>query len=345
VQYLPWIAFLVWGALSSVWATDSDISPLSFAKRGFFITLFLLAVFLLMDRQEALLRRALLGGVLFVSLGALATLIYQFGWLDRPLSYRAFRIDRLGIGEFANYRYPVAAGIFHGAIATWVFGVAIDQRTSLRKALFWFLAFTILVLYVLLTYARGAWIGLGVGCFAAVALQNSRRGWWVLGLCSLIVIAAAIIWKDHLLNEIFKRQLSGRGPIWSYYFTVMQDHWLFGYGLGTPFSYHWPDGKTSSPHAHSLYLQQVYDSGLISMVIMGAGLFGLCCKTWYSRSNPWVRLAFPALVYALIVMLTDVERIFTRPGDYWTMFWLPVAILLAVPANPKKAAQVAPSVG
>jgi O-antigen ligase len=161
----------------------------------------------------------------------------------------------------------------------------------------------------------------------------------------LIVIAAAIIWKDHLLNEIFKRQLSGRGPIWSYYFTVMQDHWLFGYGLGTPFTYHWPDGKTSSPHAHSLYLQQVYDSGLISMVIMGAGLFGLCCKTWYSRSNPWVRLAFPALVYALIVMLTDVERIFTRPGDYWTMFWLPVAILLAVPANPKKAAQVAPSVG
>lgn len=344
-QYIPWIAFLVWVALSSTWAFNPETSSLSFAKRGLFITLFLLAVFLLMDRGEVLLRRALLGGILLVALGALATLIYQFWWLDRPLTYRTFRIDRLGIGEIANYRYPVAAGIFHGAIATWVFGVAIDQRVSLRKALFWFLAFAVLVLYVLLTYARGAWVGVGVGCFVAVALQNSRRGWWILGLCSLVAVAATVIWWEHLLNELFKRQLSGRGPIWNYYFTVMQDHWLFGYGLGTPFNYDWPNGKTSSPHAHSLYLQQIYDSGLISIALLGAGLLGVCYKAWCDRSNPWVRLAFPALVYALIVMLTDVERIFTRPGNYWTVFWLPIAILLAVQTKSKRLALDGSSAG
>ncbi|WP_144091128.1 O-antigen ligase family protein [Pseudomonas kilonensis] len=345
IQYLPWVAFLAWGALSSIWASNSETSPLSFAKRGLFIALFLLAVFLLMDRGEALLRRALLAGILLVSLGALATLVYQFGWLDRPLSYRAFRVYRLGIGEFANYRYPVVAGIFHGAIAIWVFGVAIGQRTSLRKALFWFLAFVVLVLYVLLTYARGAWIGLGVGCFVAVLLQNSRRGWWVLGLCSIVVIVATVVWWEHLLNELFKRQLSGRGPIWDYYFAVMREYWIFGYGLGTPFNYDWPDGKTSSPHAHSLYLQQIYDSGLVSIAMLGTGLFGVCYKAWYCRSNPWVRLAFPALVYALIVMLTDVERILTRPGTYWTVFWLPVAILLAVKTGTKEFASDSSSRG
>ncbi|MGX4729987.1 O-antigen ligase family protein [Pseudomonas corrugata] len=343
VQYLPWIAFLIWGALSSAWATGSETSSFSFVKRGLFIVLFLFAIYLLMSKREVFLRRALLCSVLFVFFGALATLIYQFGWLDRPMTYRAFRIDRLGIGEIANYRYPVAAGIFHGAIATWVFGIAIDHRTGLRTALFWLFVFATLALYILLTYARGAWIGLGIGCFLVVVLQNSRRGWWVLGLCFVAVVVGAIIWKDHLLNEIFKRQLSGREPIWQYYFSVMQDHWTFGFGLGTPFTYNWPDGKTSSPHAHSLYLQQVYDSGVISVFMLGVGLLGLCYKAWNYRNNFWVRLAFPALIYALIVMLTDVERIFTRPSDYWTVFWLPVAILLAVPTKPKVLALDIPS--
>ncbi|MNG09377.1 hypothetical protein D3C84_927960 [compost metagenome] len=125
----------------------------------------------------------------------------------------------------------------------------------------------------------------------------------------------------------------------------MREYWIFGYGLGTPFNYDWPDGKTSSPHAHSLYLQQIYDSGLVSIAMLGTGLFGVCYKAWYCRSNPWVRLAFPALVYALIVMLTDVERILTRPGTYWTVFWLPVAILLAVKTGTKEFASDSSSRG
>jgi hypothetical protein len=85
-------------------------------------------------------------------------------------------------------------------------------------------------------------------------------------------------------------------------------------------------------------LQQVYDSGLVALALMGAGLLMVTAKVWRLRDDPWVRLAFPVLVFALIAMLTDVERIFNRPGVYWTVFWLPLAILLARPLKPARQA-------
>lgn len=146
-----------------------------------------------------------------------------------------------------------------------------------------------------------------------------------------------VAWYDYLMIEIFKRQLSGRGPIWDYYFNVMPGHWWTGFGLGTPFEFHWSNGTTVSPHAHSLYLQQIYDSGVVAIIFMVCGILSLALKAWQLRAEPWVRLALPAFLYALIVMLTDIERIFTRPGDYWTVVWFPVAILLAVPRLSKRA--------
>lgn len=178
---------------------------------------------------------------------------------------------------------------------------------------------------------------------AVIILQNSRLGWWLLGIGTVLVLALVIKFWPQLVIEFQEKQLSGRGPIWVYYFKVMSGHWAVGHGLGTPFEYRWPDGVQVSPHAHSLYLQQVYDSGIVSLALLGAGLLALAHKAWKLRSNYWVRLAFPALVFALIAMLTDVERVFTRPGDYWTLFWLPVAILLAVPMRSKQSDQAAPS--
>ncbi|UVM54573.1 O-antigen ligase family protein [Pseudomonas sp. B21-012] len=325
-----WSSYLVWVALSGLWATGSERDVLALAKRGVFIALFMAAVHILVNGSPQVFRKALYAAVIVVALGALATLFFQFYWLDRPLHYRAFRLDRLGIGDFANYRYPVAAGMFHGAIASWAFALAVDRTTSLRKAVAWMAVFLVLAAYVLLTYARGAWIGLAASCLVAILLQRSKLGWWILGAGLLVSLGVAVIWKDHVLNELLTRRLSGRSPIWEYFFSSMSGSWLVGHGLGTPFAYHWPDGKTVSPHAHSLYLQQVYDSGLIALGLLLAGLACVFKKAWSMRRDPLICLTLPALCYALIVMLTDVERIFTRPGDYWTIVWLPLAVLLAV---------------
>nr|WP_306466669.1 O-antigen ligase family protein [Pseudomonas sp. HD6421] len=256
-------------------------------------------------------------------------MVHQFLVLDRPFAYRAFRIDRSGIGDFANYGWPVAAGIFHGAVATWALGFALDKSASRKSFFFWFSIFTVLVVYVLLTYTRGAWFGLLVSGVSVIVIQNTRRGWLVLAAgVTVCIVAVSYLWHD-LVFEVTTRQLSGRGPIWNYFLSQMPGYWWQGHGLGTEFKYVWPRRGMVSPHAHSLYLQQIYDSGLISLFLLLGGIVTLFYKCWSKRDLFWIRIAIPALLFALVAMLTDVERIFTRPGDYWTLFWLPVAVLLA----------------
>ncbi|WP_324816488.1 O-antigen ligase family protein [Pseudomonas putida] len=195
---------------------------------------------------------------------------------------------------------------------------------------FWFLIFGVLCVYVLLTYTRGAWIALAFSSLVVVLLRRTRRAWFVLSLAGTLLIVAIYLFWDALIFEVTTRQLSGRGPIWNYFFSQMPGYWLFGHGLGTEFKYVWPGREMISPHAHSLYLQQIYDSGLISVALLLLGLATLTYKSVICRRDPWVQLAFPALLFAVVAMFTDVERIFTRPGDYWTVLWLPVAIILAV---------------
>ncbi|MNJ13138.1 O-Antigen ligase [compost metagenome] len=327
--YLPWGLYLAWVALTTIWATGGDDSALSLAKRGLFIGLFLVAVALLMQ-DDRYLRRALLAGVAVVAFGALASLTYQYAVLDQPLAYRAFRIYSLGWRDFADFRWPVAAGIFYGAIATWALGIAIDRATGRWASVWFFCCFMVISLYVLLTYTRGAWIGLMAAVVLSVFMQRTRRGWWFLILAvGAVLVAIGSFWPQ-LVIEFQQNKLSGRGAIWDYYLEVMPGHWLIGHGLGTPFEYLWDNGVTVSPHAHSLYLQQVYDSGLISLAFLLVGMVWLLVKGWQLKDEYWVRLAYPAYVFSLIAMLTDIERLFTRPGDYWTVFWMPVAILLAV---------------
>lgn len=333
LQYLPWVLFLLWAALSTLWATGADSSVQSLAKRALFLGLYLVAVNLLLNRYEAYFTRALIASVIVIALGAFLSLAYQYGVLNKPIAYRAFRIDRMGVGDFANFGWPVAAGIFYGAVAMFAMGLVLDRRSTSRQSLFWLIVFVILAVYVLMTGTRGAWFAVLGSCIFAVIIHRSKRGMWVLFFCAIVTLAISVNVWDQIVVEVQKRQLSGRGPIWVYYFEIMHGHWLFGHGLGTPFSYLWSNGKTVSPHAHSLYLQQVYDSGLISLGLLVSGLVSLCYKSWCLRDTFWVRLAFPVLIYAVIAMMTDVERIVTRPGDYWTVFWLPVAILLSVPTR------------
>lgn len=332
IQYWPWMLFLGWVALSVSWGNGSEDGA-SLAKRGLFIGLYLVAVNLLINRKEVLFRRALYAAVLIIAIGALMSLIYQYGVLHKPMGYRTFRIDRMGFGDLANYGWPVAAGIFNGAVAVWALGLAIDKRVGIKVSLCWMAVFAILALYVLMTGTRGAWFALVGGGLVSVVMQRSKRGYWGLGVSLVLALAVLFVLWDQVIIDVQRRQLSGRSGIWEYYLSVMPGYWLSGHGLGTPFVYHWPDGRSVSPHAHSLYLQQVYDSGLVSLGLMLVGLAGIFYKAWTLRNNPWICVALPALVFALISMLTDVERIFTRPSDYWTVFWLPVAVLLALPSR------------
>ncbi|WP_288376200.1 O-antigen ligase family protein [uncultured Pseudomonas sp.] len=332
----PWLLYLAWAALSTSWATASDVDAWSIAKRSLFICLFIVAIFQLMTKPIHF-KRILILSLLVIALGALASLLYQYLILDRPLVYRAYRIDRLGFGDFANFRWPVAAGIFYGSIAVWALGFALNKKTGRYMAILCFSCFIIMSLYVLLTYSRGAWFGLMIAALLSTLLCKSGRARWFLMLGTFCVLVLVVLFWSQIINEVETNRLSGRGAIWRYFFEVMSGHWLLGFGLGTPFEFIWSDGVTVSPHAHSLYLQQVYDSGLISLSLLLLAIGAVLWRSWGARDEYWIQIAVPVLIFALIAMLTDVERILVRPGDMWVVFWLPVAVVLATISRDRKA--------
>ncbi|MBK5002879.1 O-antigen ligase family protein [Pseudomonas sp. S31] len=334
-EYFIWILFLTWVGLSSLWSTNTEADFWSLAKRGLFISLYLGAVYYLFHINQEFLWKSIFTAVITVFVGALATLLYQYGVLDIPLGYRSHRLQELGLGGYADYGWPVAAGIFHGSIALYALYLAIDKNTRPLISIIWGAVFTTLAIYVLLTYTRGAWIALAAGFIVLVLLQRSKKAWFALALSVFTACCLIVKFWSQLLIELQTRQLSGRGPIWQFFYEQMQGHWFLGHGLGTPFEYHWPKGGAISPHAHSLYLQQIYDSGIVSLTILSAGLTLLFIKAWSLRENRWVKLALPVLIFSLVAMITDVERIYTRPGDYWVVFWTPVALLLAVSGTSK----------
>nr|WP_280040587.1 hypothetical protein [Pseudomonas sp. Hg5Tf]MDH2557801.1 hypothetical protein [Pseudomonas sp. Hg5Tf] len=221
-QYLPWALFLGWVALSALWATNSETSAQSFIKRGLLIGLYLVAIHLLLNRHEDFFRRALLAGVVVVALGALVSLIYQYGVLNRPMAYRAFRIDRMGISNFANYGWPVAAGIFNGAVATWAIGVAIDKKTNKWAAAAWFMVFAVLAVYVLMTGTRGAWFALFGSCLFAVVMQKSKRGIWGIGLCILFVLGVSFFSGSRYLLRL----KSDSFPVVGQFGFIISRQWL-----------------------------------------------------------------------------------------------------------------------
>lgn len=336
LEYLPWLAFLIWAALSTSWSDGADTSATSLAKRSLFIALYLLSILFLLDFNERLLKRAIVFSIVLVAIGAGLSLAHQYGYQNKPMAYRAYRIDRMGFGDFANYGWPVAAGIFHGAVAVWVMGKLLSKDNSPWAICVWLPVLVTLVFYVVMTGSRGSWFALVAGFVLSAVLHKSKFCLWA-SLCTFVVGVAFVVFRwEVVVSEVASKQFSGRGPIWDYFFKVMTDHWMIGYGLGTPFSYKWPDRDLVSPHAHSLYLQQIYDSGIISLAFLVFALILLVIKCWKLRSTYWVRLASPPLLFALVAMLTDIERLITRPGDYWTVFWLPVGILLALPGQASK---------
>ena len=144
-----------------------------------------------------------------------------------------------------------------------------------------------MVLCMLLTFARGGWLGLIVA--AAVFLVMLDRRFIIAGIVALVVLYFAL--PDVILNrflsigDVGDSSTSYRVSIWLGTIAMLKDFWFTGIGPGTAafnkiyplYSYN----TAVAQHSHNLYLQIMCDSGICGIVIFLALLFSyvrnLCC--------------------------------------------------------------------
>jgi len=328
------LGLLGWVLLRGSLGADSDKPPHYWLKIGLFILLYVFSIHRLLIAGS--LRKSLLAAIIVSALAAWLTLFYQFGVLDKPLSYAELRtygrLSELGWGGFADLSHPIIAGLYFGLFALLLLGLIVEFEPRWPSLVIAYVGLAGLLFYVLLTFSRGAWFATLAGGLVLLLLSPKPRARQLLGLGILILLAMLLIFQTELQSEL-RQGTSQRGPIWQNWLDRLPEFWLYGDGAGKPLVYTYPWGDTVF-HAHSLYLQLWYEYGVIGAGLFAALLCALLLKGWQLRRQREARIGLAALVFAMVAMVSDIYALFHRPSPYWVIVWLPIGFLIALRRRP-----------
>ena len=162
----------------------------------------------------------------------------------------------------------------------------------------WFGCCGVMCLCMILTFSRGAWLGLLFAGAAFFVLLNPR-----LILLAPVALAAlyfvlpqSVIERFTSIGNLSDASTSYRVYIWMGTLAMLKDYWLCGIGPGTEaFNMVYPAYSYNgivAPHSHNLFLQIVSDAGVAALAVFLILLFVYCrmlCaalhreKDWTSR--------------------------------------------------------------
>jgi O-antigen ligase len=176
----------------------------------------------------------------------------------------------------------------------------------------------IMCVCMILTFSRGAWLGLLLAGAVFFVLLNPRLILLApFALAALyFVMPETVITRFTSIGNMGDQSTSYRVYIWMGVLAMLKDYWLCGIGPGTAaFNMVYPAYSYNAivaPHAHNLFLQIVCDAGICALVVFLMVLFvyfRMMCgglsreKDWKSRMY---QLAFTSGVCGFLVQaMTD----------------------------------------
>lgn len=326
---LALLALLGWVVLRSCFG-DSLKTPGYLLKVTLLILLYLFAISHLISKGVIGIPLAL--AVLLACCFAWLTLIVQFVVLDKPLEYEvlrsAGRLRELGWHSFADFSHPISAGLYYGIFAVLLLSALVERELKVWTWLLVLIGLTGLLVYVLLTFSRGAWFSTLAGSLTLLLLSPQRRARLLLLIGALLILMVMTVFWSQVEHEWFLGT-SQRGPIWLSWFARFPEFWALGKGAGVNLIYQYPWGDIAQ-HAHSLYLQMWFEYGVVGFALFVLSLGTALLKAWRLRSDPAARVALATLVFALVAMVSDISTVFSRPNPYWVVLWFPIGLIMGL---------------
>lgn len=184
-------------------------------------------------------------------------------------------------------------------------GAGLLSAKDWGKRIFYFCCCGIMCVCMLLTFSRGAWLGLLFAGFIFVLFLQPR----LLLLAPIALVALYFVLPDTVINrfssigDLGDQSTSYRVYIWMGTLAMLKDYWLCGIGPGdAAFNLVYPKYSYSgieAPHAHNLFLQIVCDAGIIALVIFILLLFRYfrdLCAAFCREKDSFVRFHLVAFV-------------------------------------------------
>jgi O-antigen ligase len=256
-----------------------------------------------------------------------------FAWLSlfqalyveqRGVGFRSFRLDSWGGSEVADFKNPIVSALYYGVVTIVALYLSLHERGI--KRLLSILALLGAALYCYFTYSRGVWMGVLAGALAylAVTLKVRYFRWLLLCLTPLAAVALFLLGKAGGIDASYRNEI-----FWQWWGMI--DTFLYwGAGAGADPNICIEELQRCFNQAHSLYLQFFYEYGALGLLLLLALVVSLAVTGWRHRfSRESVPLGFALMVFMLVVSIANYYVIFLRPGVFWIIFWLPVAILIS----------------
>ena len=197
-------------------------------------------------------------------------------------------------------------------------GASLLSAKSWLERAFYFCCCGIMCVCMILTYSRGAWLGLLFAGAVFVVLLNPR----LIMLAPFALVALYFVLPDTVISRFTSignlgdNSTSYRVFIWMGTLAMLKDYWLCGIGPGdAAFNMVYPAYSYNAivaPHSHNLFLQIVCDAGIVALLVFALLLFvyfRMMCSA-LSRETDWrsklFQVAFTAGVCGFMVQaMTD----------------------------------------
>lgn len=219
------------------------------------------------------------------------------------------------------------------------FATVILNEKSIIKKIFWIILLMPVLIILLKTGSRSAWVAFAVAMFVFVFFWNKKLIPFLilLGVVSIPFLPASIYRRIMTIFNPNDTSLKYRQMILGPAFAMLRDYWLTGVGLGNRvfgiiYQRYKSFGLTTVAHTHNLYVQIWLESGISAILSFGLVLVRLLKQTFISvkeKSNTKINnilVASLSGVLGLCVMgLADHVWFYNR---ILYMFWINVAIVL-----------------
>ncbi len=240
--------------------------------------------------------RILLG--FFVLAGAVVALIGMYQYIFRTGYQSAAWVDS---DMFTSIEFRVPSTLDNPNMLGQYFiltipftGACLLSAKTWEFRILWFGCAALQVICMILTFSRGAWLGLLVAGACFFLLMNPKFAYLIpVALIGLyFVLPASVIERFTSIGDMEDASTSYRVYIWMGTFAMLKEYWISGVGAGdAAFNMVYPLYSYNSivaPHSHNLFLQIICDGGFFLLVIFCLFLFhyfrGLCVSLKHSES-------------------------------------------------------------
>lgn len=277
--------FFLWLALLL-----SGFSPAPYALRTAALTVGLMVVYFLavnLIREKHWLELCFFAMIFSAAVTAAVGIAAYFfesvsgGWIDRELFPR---ITARATSTFDNPNVLAVYLIMAFPLALSVLFTRKRKEVKLASGI----SAVLIFLCVILTWSRGAWIGMLCGAFLMLVAVNAKNVAMIIPLAGGAALAGVIFpdtFGKRLVN-IFTLTDSAnyyRMRTWNGVWEMLRECWISGIGAGELafreiyINYAYP-GIEAAPHAHSLFLQIIAQCGIVGFILMTVAIWAVMRK-------------------------------------------------------------------